>query len=229
MTGPRLVTITGIDVHTDLARAKDLCSRYPLEFAMLCDPEREGHNTRVPEAAFAAVLGEHFARHELAFHLCGGYSEQALRLDIAPLDAAFGFSRVRRLQVNAPDYTPDDYACLRRLGAETGCTVIAQNTAPTIPFVDGVLFLDDQSAGRGKVPAARAAPDPRYEIGVDDAIVGYAGGLSPQNLAAQLREIDHINSAVPFWIDAASGVRDANNRLDLDRVERFLDIAFRLD
>ncbi len=225
MNRPQLVTITGIDVHTDLDLARALCDRYPLEFAMLCDPEREGRSARVPEPAFAAELARHFAPGQLAFHLCGDYSNMAKRLDVAPLDQIFDFSRVRRLQVNAPDYSTQDLVNLQDLAKSTGCVVIVQNTGDVIPFMDELQFLDDASAGRGMVPERRAAPDRAYVTARPAVPVGYAGGLSPENLGAKLAALQEINPSVPYWIDAASGVRDANNHLDLDKVELFLTIA----
>lgn len=221
-----MVTITGIDVHTDLARAKALCVRYPLEFAMMCDPVREGRNTRVPDPGFAAELAQHFAPSELAFHLCGDYADAALRLDLPRLDARFGLSRVRRLQVNTSQHSAQDIANLQRLARRTGCFVIAQNTKHMIPFVDGVQFLDDQSAGRGVIPEHRAPPDPAYVTTGSGVPVGYAGGLSPSNLATQLASLQQVNPSHPYWIDTASGVRNDDNHLDLDLVETFLDIAF---
>ena len=225
MNRPALVTITGIDVDTDLARARELCARYPLEFAMLCDPEREGRNARVPEPAFAAELARHFTPDRLAFHLCGAYAGAAMQLDLTSLDARFDFSRIRRLQVNTAEYSVQDVANLRQLGHATGCSVIVQNTRSVIPFTDGIVYLDDQSAGRGVVPDQRATPDPAYLAARPGVSVGYAGGLSPGNLAAQLAELQNVNPTVPYWIDAASGVRNKDNRLDLDMVETFLDIA----
>ncbi len=225
MHKPALVTITGIDVHTDLDRAKELCVRYPLEFAMLCDPDREGRSPRVPDPGFAAELARHFAPEELAFHLCGEYACMALALELGRLDERLSLSRVRRLQVNAPSYSLKQMANLQTLGNSIGCIVIAQNTKDVIPFVDGVLFLDDQSAGRGVVPNQRAVPDPAYMAAASSVAVGYAGGLAPGNLAAQLTALQTVNPVIPYWIDAASGVRNEDNHLDLDRVETFLDIA----
>lgn len=225
MIRPALVTITGIDRHTDLRRAKQLCARFPLEFALLGDPQREGLNLRVPEPDFAAELAQYFAPRELAVHLCGTYSAQAKELEIANLDALFGFAAVDRVQVNAPAYSGDNIDALKQFGRETNCTIILQNTWRQIPFVEGILFLDDQSAGRGQVPDHRAVPNPKYTACHAPVMVGYAGGLAPDNLAEELAIINASNPSVPYWIDAASGVRDTDNRLDLDLVERFLEVA----
>ncbi len=225
VNAPRMVTITGIDVHTDLTRAKALCVRYPLEFAMMCDPDREGRNTRVPDPGFAAELARHFAPNELAFHLCGEYAGAALRLDLTQLDDRFGLSRVRRLQVNTSHHSAQDITSLQRLARLTGCIVIAQSAKDVIPFVDGVQFLDDQSAGRGVIPEHRAPPDPAYIAAGSGVPVGYAGGLSPSNIAMQLASLQQVNPSHPYWIDAASGVRNEENHLDLDLVETFLDVA----
>ena len=226
MNRPRLVTITGIDRTTDLGRARALCDRYALEFAMVGDPEREGRNARVPEPGFLDLVARHLEPRQLAIHLCGDYSRMAISGDIDSLRGMFSFEAVRRVQINAPRYTDSDYEALRDFGERVGCGIIVQNAGPEIPCLPGLQVLDDQSAGQGRLPDRRAPPAAGHPAGGTDCPIGYAGGLTPDNLAAELAAIARANPSLPYWIDAASGARDADNRLDLDKVEDMLATAF---
>jgi phosphoribosylanthranilate isomerase len=72
-----------------------------------------------------------------------------------------------------------------------------------------IYFLYDLSGGRGKAPA-KWPPHPGGE-----RLHGYAGGIGPHNAAEVVGKID---SAGPFWLDMEGGVRDAQDRLDLEKV-----------
>jgi phosphoribosylanthranilate isomerase len=51
---------------------------------------------------------------------------------------------------------------------------------------------------------------------------GYAGGLSPENVVAQLEKIAVVSGDVPIWIDAETNLRsDQGQHFDLDRVCAF--------
>ena len=226
MNSPKLVTITGIDAQTDLGRVKSLCAIYPVEFAILCDPDRVGHDARVPEPGLVREVTGQLDRSHLAFHLCGAYSDMARQLATSQLRPYADFGAVHRLQVNAPDYSEQDILNLQKLHLATGCEIIIQNRARVIPAIRGLFFLDDDSSGRGLTPVKRARPHRDYLHWGTADFVGYAGGLSPENLAEELHDINEVNPSVPYWIDVASGVRDNNNFLDLDRVEAFLELAF---
>ena len=55
--------------------------------------------------------------------------------------------------------------------------------------------------------------------------IGYAGGLSPDNLLQQLYAIETVCGS-EIWIDAETHVRSNNDQLfDLDLVDKFLSIA----
>ncbi len=83
--------------------------------------------------------------------------------------------------------------------------------------------LYDISGGRGVLPKAWPKPEGDY--------CGYAGGLSPDNLAEQLEKIQEAITAQdgkipPIWIDAETHLRSLSDQLfDLNKVERFLEIA----
>jgi hypothetical protein len=66
----------------------------------------------------------------------------------------------------------------------------------------------------------------------DGRIYGYAGGLGPENVAAQLPIIDAHRSGpglplIPYWIDMETKIRDEQERLDLSKVRTVLEICRR--
>lgn len=80
-----------------------------------------------------------------------------------------------------------------------------------------VAFLFDGSGGWGKTPESwRAA---------EGCNCGYAGGLNPENLEATLPQIEAAAGDARVYLDLESGARDADNRFDLAKVERILEIV----
>jgi hypothetical protein len=55
--------------------------------------------------------------------------------------------------------------------------------------------------------------------------VGYAGGISPDNVEKKLRTLLEYDSDERFWIDMETRVRTEDEWLDLDKVERVLEIC----
>lgn len=55
--------------------------------------------------------------------------------------------------------------------------------------------------------------------------IGFAGGLTPQNINNQLQVI--MAEHQPAWIDVESGVRTDDSRLDINKVGEFLTNAYR--
>lgn len=92
------------------------------------------------------------------------------------------------------------------------------------PQADGhahlaVSALHDLSHGEGRLPGEWPAPLP-------GVYTGYAGGLSPENVAEQVEKIMQVTGDLPFWIDAETHLRsDDGKRFDLDKVVRFLEAA----
>jgi phosphoribosylanthranilate isomerase len=78
-----------------------------------------------------------------------------------------------------------------------------------------VLF--DASGGKGLLPENWLPPFSGMRC-------GYAGGLNPDNLQEQLVKIAKIANGQSVWADMETGVR-TDNRLDLEKVRRCLEIA----
>lgn len=86
-------------------------------------------------------------------------------------------------------------------------------------------FLYDASGGRGTEIQSVQPPIPNH-------LTGYAGGLTPENIAENLGLIGQVANTMPItignetpvWIDTETGVR-TNNVLDMHKVKAFLETA----
>ena len=67
-----------------------------------------------------------------------------------------------------------------------------------------------------------------WPLNMSAVYCGYGGGLGPDNLAAQLPQIQRAAGGADFWVDMETKVRgDRNGRdvFDLDTARRCLEIA----
>ena len=92
-------------------------------------------------------------------------------------------------------------------------------------YLKGLRFdcLFDSSFGAGVAPNSRMAPV------FTDILQGYAGGITPDNVEAELDKIAKAveNSAAigNFYIDAQKGLEDEQTHLSLDKCHRYLSNA----
>lgn len=219
------VTLSGVD-HTlspaDLTRLLDACPPDRVELGLLASRDRAG-TPRYPDPATAcAIAGLARSRGALvSAHLCGGLArdvEAAAWSGTASADAVLGewgglLHLVGRVQVNLPepDATPDLARAVRRL---LGKPTIFQLRRPAqamgaeaLAFPDipeGCHWLLDASAGRGVPLDVRWAPRP-----VRHRLVGYAGGLGPDNVAAAAAFLRGAAETVGgrVWLDMETGLR----------------------
>jgi phosphoribosylanthranilate isomerase len=251
------VTVTGVDDVTDLKEIARLAAEYPYaEFGVLLSrsqmsPKRMMHVGRFPSIEFLKELSVFSAGTEnsiqFAGHLCGSWVREFLmgELPFAEL-VDFVDSNIwrvfSRLQINTHaqphkhladtlvttvnelrhhqiiwQYDKVNYELLATTKS-AGCTNIA------------TLF--DMSHGAGILPHC-------WPTQIDDIYCGYAGGLSPENLADQLAVIESVMGvgANPIWIDAETHLRsqyynnDSDSQgytvdyFDLKKVEVFLEAA----
>jgi hypothetical protein len=79
-----------------------------------------------------------------------------------------------------------------------------------------VSTLFDISHGAGVLPI-------EWPEVIEGASCGYAGGLSPDNVSAQLDKIAYAAGETVFWIDAETKLRSEDDEtFDLVKVEQFL-------
>lgn len=230
------VTITGADDSIVPAQLQILSHQYPfVEWGILCSassmdsprfPSREWLDTLTHFQQSLRTTGQAM---NLSCHLCGRYVRELLRGYKFPIreltSETWGiFNRVQ-LNTHGLPHIFHGYA-FERLGAyypekqfifqyDNANTDLFQCLIDTHDFNYAALF--DLSHGAGVLPSQW----PDLLSGVP---CGYAGGLSPENLKAQIERIEQKAGDVEIWIDAETHVR-TNERFDLDKVRAFLEIA----
>jgi len=79
--------------------------------------------------------------------------------------------------------------------------------------------LFDTSGGAGILP--NEWPEPLQNIKC-----GYAGGISPENIEAQIKLIESKVGETKIWIDMETHIRSNNDyQFDLNKVEKCLEIS----
>ncbi len=166
----------------------------------------------------------------ISAHVCGRWVRSICANNWSHLEYSRGelLSVARRIQLNFHGLRHEFQASsLERLTGTrfTGKQFIFQLDGINDPWlrvarefgVNGV-GLHDCSHGAGIMP--ESWPAPLYPL------VGYSGGLSPENVAEQLKLIEQVAPEAPIWIDAETRVRSNNDKqFDLQRVEAFLAAA----
>ena len=250
------VTITGAD---DSVRPEDLIEltrEFPfVEWGILASASSTGRAARYPSWEWMIKLQAITTTKcpmQLSLHLCGrwvrnliqGYRDQQLT------DATFfQFQRVQlNFHAERTKCVPSAFAkCLRsihgkdfifQLDGENGNKHLDSANEYEVPRCFGLF---DVSGGAGILPAEW--PTPIYldvhpgEHGMGEeqwAYHGYAGGLGPENLEAEIPRIlkaaagNECTAEGRIWIDMETRVRSEDDRqFDLAKVRRCLEIASR--
>lgn len=227
----RYITFTGADDRTDPVDMVELSRQHPrIEWGILLSSSPDAHlglKFRFPSFAWFHSAREIFAGSgiNLSGHLCGGCVDDILqgRFTVADL-YGFDASFFQRYQINFRGITIPHHTYLYKSLAHHSQQVIFQQS----DGIDDIFFrawasgvqpvaLFDASGGRGIIPDEWQPVMPGY--------CGYAGGFGPDNLEDQLKRLaDHVGDR-EIWIDMETGIRGDQDRFDLDRVRRCVEIA----
>jgi hypothetical protein len=204
---PAFITFTGVDTRSSIPDMMALADDYPVEFAVMFSPSRQGSARFPPLRVIRKVLSFRNNRFRLAAHLCDEYCDNLIRHGATGLEQAGVLNGFARVQINGTNPKASPKKIGAWAGSQGGMTAILQCTGP-FPDDARVQWLFDTSQGTGTRPASwPAAPGAGQ--------VGYAGGINPDNVAQVCKELGGL--ARSYWIDMASGVRDAHKRFDLEK------------
>lgn len=217
------VAITGPDDAVNIGDLNAMAEQFPyVEWALLCEPEAAG-TARAPSFEWIDEFMREAKGHR-AVHMCTsaliGLSngEEKFRRIVAGFD---------RIQLNFKYRDAGDSVNLPGLVAQVKSfpdkTFIFQYGGKYMKLLSAfkgcgnMALLFDASAGSGTLPGSWPAP-------VEGFVCGYAGGLSPDNVVAQIRAIAKAAPGYTTWIDMESGVR-TNDVFDLTKVRCVLEAA----
>lgn len=228
-----IVTITGADERTPIADLVRLTERYPfVEWGILF-----GSQSGVPRFPAAPWITELAAcangGMQLSLHLCGAWRTELLAGGTTLYEQfpRFVLPQFQRMQLNINKSKPYAVGTQERLRMGVRQLQSAARWYPQVIFqLNGVndalheclsgcgstAGLFDRSGGRGI--AAETWPEGYGRL------CGWAGGLGPQNLEAELPRIAEQVRHPEFWVDMEGQVR-TGDVLDLHRVARCLEIA----
>lgn len=233
------VTFTGWDRHTDLAELDAFlmaCPQDRVEIAVLHSSSHIDED-RYPDVgkAIDILRTAKGAGQRTAVHLCGRIAHTFMSyfdglVALGPLLQLAG-----RVQVNVRETSwpagPDKYRRAYELARTLARPVIVQIRGDAFPDAEDmalgagrmVPFLFDRSGGRGEDPTLWPEPPGSNQL------VGYAGGIGPDNAAGLASKIALTRPHARFWIDMESRIREdfpgGHRRLDEPPVPSYVSIA----
>lgn len=223
------VTITGADDSTSIDWMLDLQQRFPfVEWGLLVSANNAGSN-RFPTIEWLHDLYPEQHKLRTSVHVCGRWVRDICKGDWFPLLANVGatVSQAQRIQLNfhAEAHKLGDAFVVAAKLASVGKQLIFQLDGVNDHLVDLARCSDvracplyDRSGGNGVLP------DEWPWIG--QYYTGYAGGLGPDNIAEQLKQIAVKVGDNVCWIDMERRVRtEDDQQLDVVAVEKVLSIC----
>lgn len=220
------ITFTGIDGKTDLRAIMDIRKKYPIaEFGVLVSKNWYKNGNRYFNPSYIDGLYRGF---RFSAHLCGSIARAAVRGDLEPFLSWAGFYSLRdkdemfgRCQLNIAPYSDNPETVNLTGDILLFDEIILQQKSAD----DCSLYLNSKENGCISVLLDASGGE-----GIDTPIkilegrkVGYAGGISPDNVAEKLTYL-YEHTEGDFWIDMESGVR-TDDWFDLDKVVKVLEIC----
>lgn len=248
------VTVTGASDDTKFEDMLRMQQKYPfVEWGILYSRRSAGKSNRFPSEKWIGELSKFNTKNKLnlSVHLCGDVvniflTQEALDASVSEYQLKCevrGELQKLMLSVTIADFLNPHNLLFSRMQINThgekhkydlDAIESYLKYAPHVEFIaqydevndyihrlhekgyKNISALYDLSHGAGVLPAGWNKP-------LDGIFTGYAGGLSVDNLEEQLKKLDEVVSE-PIWIDAETWLR-TNDLFDLDKVEKFLEIA----
>ena len=234
----KTVVCSGINEKNDIDSAIEFLKKYKAaEFGVQCSPRKAGYHTPrfdwLKELLYK--LKEQKIENRIALHLNEGFvvsfcdgkvpDEVVELLDIGQTVGRMQLNFKIGREVFASGSVPDIKMLEKTMKTVEAHPVILSASQPNLPFIHkayhrGMKFdvLFDDSFGEG------VAPDMRKPPLFNDVFQGYAGGLSPENVADELAKIGKVAKGAVF-IDAEGKLKQEGH-FCFDRAEKFIQSAF---
>lgn len=214
------ITFTGIDGWTDVEELRTIQLRWPIvEFGVLMSEHWYENGTRYYNPDALKRLA--YSGLNLSCHLCGRIARRAVRNDFEPaINLCKGyFPLFKRCQLNIATSDKNPEKLVLDVPDTLEEVIIQQKSVDDIGlFVSGLpnpklTVLLDASGGRGIVSDIFALDTPLK--------VGYAGGLSADNIVKAISFLEKTPIVRQYWVDMESSVR-TNDVFDVSKVWQVL-------
>jgi hypothetical protein len=219
------VTITGADNSTSIQALSELSIEFPfVEWGILVSAKQEG-SFRFPGRnwidRFAAVAS--LGKLAVSTHVCGRWVREMFKGELDWRDLPSCLDICQRVQINThAEQHVSTTGLLKSLFDEKDKEFIFQwdgvnnhLTYAALAYGLNVSALFDTSGGAGVLPDHWPTP-------ANEFWYGYAGGLGPKNVVAEIRNIELV-CPKPFWIDMERRVRtEDDSALNLESVHSVL-------
>lgn len=240
----QFVTVSGANEHTDIPKLVELLDDYPLaEIGVQVSDEKCAYGS--PRFAWIKNLVDYVNSSGLlinaALHVNLKWVEALSQGIVVPeladllayrdINGDFFFKRIQfNFKIGREATKPDKQKLSELIHSFKGRTAILSYNESNADLIkqlyrDGLIFdcLYDGSFGKGIVPKQRQAPV------FCDIVQGYAGGISPDNVAFVLSTLQNLWCQSPtttgIYIDAQGKLEDDNEHLDLAKARRYVENA----
>lgn len=233
----KTVVCSGINENNDIGDAVEFLKKYKnAEFGVQCSPKKAGYHSPRFEwlKELLSKLNEHKIENKIALHLNEGFVVSFCdgKVPDEISDLLDTGNAVGRLQLNfkigretfSSGNIPDMKTLEKTMQTVAPHTIILSASQPNLPFIykahhQQIKFdaLFDDSFGEG------IAPDTRKPPLFEDVFQGYAGGLSPENVAQELSKIEKSAKGAVF-IDAEGKLKQ-DGCFSFEKAERFVQNA----
>ena len=245
------VTVTGADDRTNIDELLKIADEYPfVEFGILISKSSTGNRPRFPSVTwieeFATACLESKILPNVAGHICGSWVNEIFLGKWISFEIPRCFSNVvSRWQLNTHGIK---HTCnishflniIKAVNSSNQQIIFQFDEANTETIVEAlnkelnVSALYDMSHGAGVLPVNWKLPTDSKGNALSISM-GFAGGLSPENVKSQIEKISNVVTNQDVWIDAETKLRSqyVNNDsdeqkftvdyFDLDKVRNFLE------
>lgn len=217
--GPSKITFTGVDPSCDISEIFALLhADQRIELGFLYSESREGAGRYPPFIWIAETVRQienGYGIGRVALHVCGRARSDLL----AGNGLAISLWPFRRIQLNGV-FLGDSVGALRRyMGEGDAYAYITQFDSN--PMLHDTIrspshqVLFDSSGGRGLLRK-------EWPKALPDHVCGYAGGLGPDTLRAELPRIAAV-AGPNYWVDMEGSLRDEADHFCIGKARRALD------
>lgn len=212
----KTITFTGVDEYTDINKLIEIQEKYPyVEFGILLSENWNTNDERCPNPKILENYKD--KKLNLSGHLCGKIAREAIRNNFEPaVELCNGYFNIfKRCQLNIATNQKNPKILNIDIPDTLEELIIQQKSSNECDlFLSGLpnnklTVLLDASGGKGI--------DTPIEVLNVQSKVGYAGGISIDNVISKIDYLENNNDVHSYWIDMESSVR-TKNIFDIEKV-----------